>query len=264
MPWIDRSRKAVELTPFIVNVIEHIGAAIHSLQIERGLTVQTLDGKVSRKLLQSQREISDALIEQVKENMALAEIKLSPALIKNLNTLTGFYEKVDASSIVTRLAFAKYTEIIAELIRIISEDIGRNVSNPFAKKAIEAHVFLMQGKEEAGRVRGFVVGILAANRPINEDAFTFLSDIIKRQDEQLDDLFVKNGEPSLVKMYTDAKATPVFKEVLEMRALIIAQKDKGNFTISAPIWFAKKTETINTLRTIENASIDYILSLANK
>lgn len=250
-----------ELTLQKVNVIKHIDAAIHSLQIERGLSAQTLAGKASGMLLVTQRDISDNLLGQVKESTSIAKIKMDPKLVKDLGALDELRGKVDSFSVGPRRPFAAYSEIISELICIIKDNIKHSVNNPTAKKAVEAHVCLILGKEFAGQERAHVASILGYNTPMDEDNYKFLLSLYKGQEDQLDDLFVKTATPALVKMYKDALANPVYQEVLAFRTAIIAQKDVGNFSVSSPIWFAKKTETINLLRSIDNASIDYLLSL---
>lgn len=162
-----------------------ISDLIHELQIERGRTSVFLSGG-SQDEMNVQRKSSDLKIQPVLNSLKSAAVDNQ---IRNiLSESTSEIEKI--RSIANKKSSAKevvdaYGRLIAQLMTSETYIANSKTTRGFGK-ALTSLIILETAKENAGKLRATVSGILTADKPIDDELFTRLITFKANIDANLD------------------------------------------------------------------------------
>lgn len=170
---LDKYRTLTNLrqTERLVALSVKVGALVHELQKERGLSSGYINAKGARfrEDLQRQRKLSDDQFRQLAE-VLLAHpdtarvVKASlDAAAKHQEKLADIRSRVDALNIDGKDSFAFYTAINYSYLDVVAA-VGRNSREPELMRAAISYFALSKVKEEMGKERATLNAVIAADR----------------------------------------------------------------------------------------------------
>ncbi|MEK6557336.1 MAG: nitrate- and nitrite sensing domain-containing protein [Candidatus Margulisiibacteriota bacterium] len=246
-----------------VKLISAIDGLVHGLQLERGVSAKTIGDKVKPQLLTEQRDFVDTAYDKVKASAEESGIELSEKSAKIMDEMIANRDKVDDFSILAKDSNAKFSEANAEWIRIIREDVAKTISDATLAGSVAAHVSLVTAKENFGRGRAFVLGMLGLNKPIDEATMTAWNKILDAQKTSIADFNANpNASKEAMRIVKETLDGPDMTEVKKMRVAIIAKAATGDFGVNSQTWFLKITNVINGLKKADDESIKFLISAA--
>jgi methyl-accepting chemotaxis protein len=264
---MERYRLLRELaaTRTVTNLAVRVGALAHELQKERGLSSGyiTARGEKFRDELAKQRQVSTAEADRVREFVAAHLQELTPvrspidAAAAALGKLQETRNSVDGVRIEARDAFTYYTGLIASCTNVIAAVATTGGKAEIMREAIAYYAFA-QTKEETGKERATLNGVLAAGR-FDDETYQRLFTILSAQKVYLD-TFKKFATPAELSMFAEKSATPAFKRVEELREQVLATGMAGGFAVAPETWFATITAKINSMKELE----DYLAGQVQK
>ncbi|CAH2031855.1 methyl-accepting chemotaxis protein [Trichlorobacter ammonificans] len=268
---LDKYRTLTNLrqTERLVALSVKVGALVHELQKERGLSSGYINAKGARfrEDLQRQRKLSDDQFRQLAE-VLLAHpdtarvVKASlDAAAKHQEKLADIRSRVDALNIDGKDSFAFYTAINYSYLDVVAA-VGRNSREPELMRAAISYFALSKVKEEMGKERATLNAVIAADR-FSDETYQRTFAILSAQKSFLEG-FKKFGSDAAVTAY-DAKAgSPQFKKVEELSAAVIGRGMAGGFGMAPETWFTAITAKIDQVKEIEDALAREIMARAGE
>ena len=245
---------------------------IHELQRERGLSAGFITSRGARfsDEIRQQRSLSDQASEQLSTLIADTDLTSLGASFTNRlqnadsrsKRLAETRGKINDFSFSAADSFTYYTQTIAAWLDLIAYMTTLS-SNSAVNQAINAHVMLLNAKEQAGQERATLNNIFVTNQPIPAELRQRLITIIANQDTYLR-IFPTYASAPVLAAYEQLAARPAFNEVLTMRATALTRADQGGFEVDPGHWFTTSTAKIDLLKTAEDTSASDLAALVER
>jgi methyl-accepting chemotaxis protein len=240
-------------------MVAAIGALVHELQKERGLTnlFLTSRGAAFRDERLSQSAVCRKFEQGVLDSFAsLDRLSESPRLsaaadqsAQALGDLEMLRRNVENSGIEPAAAAETFCGVISRLLDVII-DAADITADRAVSRAMIAYVNLSQGKEYAGQERAAGAAVFTAGR-CRPEQLNRLRNLIGAQNRSFD-VFADHADESQRRTLSEALAGAVADDVARLRDLIETAGTAGPLTDADPAdWFAAATRRIDALRSVE-------------
>ena len=243
----------------LAGVSTKIGAVVHELQKERGVTAGFLGSKGAQfaRELPLQRADTDRRRSELKAALerfdAGAYGAALPELLREaaagIAAVVAQRDAVSAQSVNMAAAVGTYTKAIAALLAIPSRvpmlSDARNVSS-----LASAYADLMYAKEMAGRERAILSGAFGAGGFAPGVYNQFVS-TASAQDVYMS-MFRTFASAEQKALLRARLSGPVVEEVAHIKASALAGGDKAKLDVDAAHWFKVATERIDLLKEVED------------
>lgn len=238
-----------------------ISDLVHELQKERGRTSIYLSGG-SQDDMNSQRKLSDNQIKPVID--ALKTANLTPQVKEATSQAVSNIEKVrnqaNQKSPAKEVVDA-YGKVIADLMSSETA-IGNSKTTRGFGKSLTTIIILEAAKENAGKLRATISGILTADKPINEEMFTRLITFKSNIDTNLESKALVLGAQAH-SLLDETRKSQAWLDTNKGFNTVLVKSKEGSFGISGKDFFSTITQVIdslNSVRTKEMATITNNLS----
>lgn len=234
---------------------------VHELQKERGRTSIYLSGG-SQDDMNSQRKLSDNQIKPVID--ALKTENLTPQVKEAISQAVSNIEKVRTQAnqnSPAREVVDAYGKIIADLMTSETAIANSKTTRGFGK-SLTTIIILETAKENAGKLRATVSGILTADKPINEEMFTRLITFKSNIDANLESKALVLGAQAH-SLLDETRKSQAWLDTNKGFNTVLVKSKEGNFGINGKDFFSTITQVIdslNSVRTKEMATIAKNLS----
>ena len=238
-----------------------ISDLVHELQKERGRTSIYLSGG-SQDDMNSQRKLSDNQIKPVID--ALKTANLTPQVKEATSQAVSNIEKVRTQAnqnSPAREVVDAYGKIIADLMTSETAIANSKTTRGFGK-SLTTIIILETAKENAGKLRATVSGILTADKPINEEMFTRLITFKSNIDANLESKALVLGAQAH-SLLDETRKSQAWLDTNKGFNTVLVKSKEGSFGISGKDFFSTITQVIdslNSVRTKEMATITNNLS----
>ncbi|HWV17231.1 MAG TPA: methyl-accepting chemotaxis protein [Rhodocyclaceae bacterium] len=240
------------------------GALVHTLQVERGMSVGFLQSRGERfaDTLPAMRSKTDAA--QAEFAALAADLRgdlhgeLDAALRevgRQLNGLRSLRERADKQDVAIAEVVSVYTGGIDSLIKVIAGTGEFNSDAGIAQRST-AYLTLVEAKEFAGQERALMTAAFAANA-VDAPRLHAVLERINKQAAYLD-LFRKLAAPAERDSLAAALGKPAAREVERLRKRLLERADSGGFDVDPAQWFAIATERIDALLVTEQQVVSSI------
>ncbi len=236
------------------------GSLAHELQKERGLSAGFLSsrGERFRDTLTSQRQLSDLVFKEFETLQAEIDVarlgdsvrgKLDASL-KAMKQLAETRRAIDGLQMQPPASFAYYSNTIDQLLDMVTES-GKISDQDITSKALTALDLFLRAKENAGRERATVNGILTANAPVALPQFRTLASVVAAQGAYVKQ-FLSVADPVRVDELSGLLAGPVNGEVEQIRQRVFDKVNEGGFEVEPAHWFKVISDKIDAMKVIED------------
>jgi methyl-accepting chemotaxis protein len=250
----------------IMDVSVEIGSLAHRLQIERGLSSgfigshgERFGAELKAARLESDKEAADLQRAYEEAKATLPETVRLPleGALKELGQLAEHRSKVEKQELNTAAAVAPYSKMIGKLLAAVPPIAGQS-SNTDIALAVTAYDSLMLGKEQAGRERALLTGVLSSGK-FEADPRRAWGDLLSKQQAyfQQFEAFAAQDVGDFYRMKAEA---PAFAAVETLRKSAAGGEDPMP---DAGEWFKMATERINLLHDVEEFTAARIKAQSN-
>jgi methyl-accepting chemotaxis protein len=250
----------------IMDVSVEIGSLAHRLQIERGLSSgfigshgERFGAELKAARLESDKEATDLQRAYEEAKATLPETVRLPleGALKELGQLAEHRSKVEKQELNTAAAVAPYSKMIGKLLVAVPPIAGQS-SNTDIALAVTAYDSLMLGKEQAGRERALLTGVLSSGK-FEADPRRAWGDLLSKQQAyfQQFEAFAAQDVGDFYRMKAEA---PAFASVETLRKSAAGGEDPMP---DAGEWFKMATERINLLHDVEEFTAARIKAQSN-
>ena len=260
-----RGRLLLLFGAVLIGAIERNAVAVsnlvHELQKERGLSAGFIGSQGARfgADLEKQRQRTDAARTALGDEVARLGPEDLPASLRqsldqgvdNLNKLADMRQSVSALQVAGPDSFGYYTQSIDHLLAMVGKATAFTDQAEITKLVMAYNQFI-NAKEQAGRERATVNGILSANVALTVPLFHRLQTIVTAQEVYLANFRLLAGaaeQEALDKLLASAPA----QDTARMRGIAVAKAFEGNFGLEPAQWFATITAKINAMKDYEGS-----------
>ena len=247
-----RASSARELSRLnaILAVDVRIGALVHELQRERGLSNlgDAVRLRAQRTLTDQRRAELDAVVKSLRGD---AREALSDVLAESLPRLDGIAAhrtSVDAGTVDASGNLAFYTDVITALLRVC-DATSRFVTDPRLAARTLAYAYFLQAKEWMGIERALLSGVFRRDNYLPTE-FERHAAVVASQETFLR-MFLSVAEKEQTAAYVESMRGGFLTEVEAMRRLAQSRSTTGAFGIDPAVWFAKSSERIEAAKRVE-------------
>jgi methyl-accepting chemotaxis protein len=233
-------------------LLESVSSLVTEVQRERGATASFLSGGISSSELMNWRDKTDARIPLVQE--ALKNSRLNSVTIHHLQgTINKIKDaRLAADSRQTAdLVIPAFTGIVKDLLRSY-----RDVSQQNSLEALEVDIksisIIETAKENAGRLRALMTGILTRDQPVQAAEFTALIDFNAGIMANLSSPGLQL-QASSQEMIASFRSRSHWKNVEEVFSKIIHRASQGKFEEDPRQFFATITRLVDDIDILVNA-----------
>ncbi len=239
----------------LVDVSSSIGAVVHELQRERGMTAGFLGSKGANfaDQLPKQREAVDK--RKAELDALLARIAGSPVHAKlsaALDEVAGLAEvrrRATTLSIPAPQAIDRFNAAIRSLLAIVGEMPTLSSDARIAQMA-SAYSGILQAKEAAGQERALLSNAFGADRFSPELLRRFIA-VSATQDTWMR-AFSFYASPAQAEFMKQQMSASAVAEVLRIREDAMERMLEPSLGLDAREWFAKATERIDLMKAVED------------
>ncbi len=220
---------------------------IHELQKERGKSSFFLSKNIQISDLNEQRSNTDQAFMQIKSDIlnSTIEKKQKDKVTQIMETLQNVRGLVTDNKIITSESAQKYTDLVSELLKLQILTARASTARSVEKKLLSM-CMLESAKENAGRLRAFLTGVIASNQPIDKDKIKTLTFYKSGIEANLfsDVLSVSDVGAKSLQSFTDL---PAWKKSVDIYQHVIAKSDEGNFGIDNKEYFKNISDSIEDI-----------------
>lgn len=235
---------------------------IHELQRERGRTSIFLSGG-SREDMEDQRKSTDSKIPPV--TSALNTSTISSQIKTNTAEAISEIEKIRSTA--NQKGPAKdvvdtYGKIISALMSTETTIANSKTTRGFGK-ALTTIIILETAKENAGKLRATVSGVLTADKPFDEELFTRLITFKANIDANLDSkaMVLSSTAKTLLE---DSRKSEAWASVNKVFNVVLTKSKDGEFGISGKEVFTTITKVIDDMYSVRNKEVESIVNNLSK
>jgi len=255
----------------LVSVATRVGALVHELQKERGMTAGYIgsQGQKFGDRLPGQRTETDKRLGALKEFLVsstadkenkLLTQKLAEAM-SGVNGLSSVRQRADNLAINVADQIAFYTNMIHAFLNIVPS-IARTSPDPQTKEALISYYNFVEAKERMGIERAVLSNAFAANI-FAPGMYKKFVELLAHQKLFLD-LFAAFASPAALDFYRDTMQAPVVGQVAAMENVALEKNVAGDFAVDATRWFDSITAKINLMKEVETRLAEEVVALAQK
>ena len=231
---------------------------IHELQRERGRTSIYLSGG-SREDMEGQRKSTDSKIPSV--TSALNTSTISSQIKTNTAEAISEIEKVRSTA--NQKGPAKdvvdtYGKIISAFMSTETTIANSKTTRGFGK-ALTTIIILETAKENAGKLRATVSGVLTADKPFDEELFTRLITFKANIDANLDSKAIVLSSTAKT-LLEDSRKSDAWAGVNKVFNVVLTKSKDGEFGISGKDFFATITKVIDDMYSVRNKEVESIVN----
>ena len=231
---------------------------IHELQRERGRTSIYLSGG-SREDMEGQRKSTDSKIPSV--TSALNTSTISSQIKTNTAEAISEIEKVRSTA--NQKGPAKdvvdtYGKIISAFMSTETTIANSKTTRGFGK-ALTTIIILETAKENAGKLRATVSGVLTADKPFDEELFTRLITFKANIDANLDSKAIVLSSTAKT-LLEDSRKSEAWAGVNKVFNVVLTKSKDGEFGISGKDFFATITKVIDDMYSVRNKEVESIVN----
>lgn len=240
-----------------------MGAYVHELQSERGLTGGFLQSKGAMfgPELIAQREQTDKKYKELKEYISTVDLlKLNKDFVEMLNSVLEKTSKIadkrtaiNAFEVTIENSTEFYTNLNSEFLSAI-EFLATISKNGQVNTLASAYVNFLQYKEHVGKERALLTKVFEADKFTDnqlKDFFTFMA-----EQETYIHVFETFASDSQKVIFNNILKTKEIEEATRMRRIAIEKSEIGGFGVKPEHWFSMQSEKMNALKVL-------VVSLAN-
>ena len=249
--------QGAQQTQAVLEVAVAAGTLVHTLQVERGMSVGFLQSKgqkfadtlpKARSKSDDSRKAFDTIAAQ-QAIKALGQLRpLFDKAFERLDALNGVRARADKQELPIPELVTAYTQTIAALTAMIASS-GDFSSDAGISQQSMSYLALVKAKEYAGQERALVTAAFAADAVDPVRLHAVLERINKQ--EAYFDIFRGTADKEELAELDKALGSESAKEVERMRAVLIERAATGGFGIEPTRWFATATSKIEGLLQVE-------------
>lgn len=264
------SKEMVKLEA-LVDVSVKIGALVHEMQKERGMSASFISSNGAKFVaeLPVQREKSDKSIETLQATLKSFDSRsYSDSLKTLLNTaLSNLDELGSKRSIISALgidgtqASAYYTKTIGSLLEVPAQ-VSTLSSHSEISRLAAAYSSLLLAKERAGRERALLATVFVADQFTPDTQSRFLKNFSAQ--DVYTELFFAFALDSQKEFYQAKVSGPAVDEVARIKKLAMDKGIEPGLGIDPVYWFKTVTEKIDLIKEVENKLSGDLMAAANK
>lgn len=245
-----------ERTAAVAELAVHVGATVHELQKERGLSSAFAASKGERMRAERAQQLNATTARRAGLDAAMAAVttggsdELSGALERarrEMDGLTNLRADVDQMKLTPPQLITRYTATVDSLLalaeRLGTQDTGITISN-----MISAYLGLMHAKEGAGIERATGAAALASGN-VGEEARQKLKALSAVQDAYLR-AFAVAAEPDRRRALQAALESGAATEVIGYRKMLFESTTPD---LGVERWFAAATRRIDLMKAAEDS-----------
>ncbi len=243
----------------LVIVATRVGALVHEMQKERGLSAGFLGSKGANFAteLPKQREVTDAQRKALADALASFDATHFGAhfvqLVGNADkTLAGLGEKrqaVTSLAISAPEAMGYYTKTIAALLEVSGQLAALSPDKEIGQRA-SAYGAMLQAKERAGIERATLSNVFGADKFVPEMLVRFLSNAAEQN--IWFDIFAQYATAAHQQFAKDTLKGAAVDEVAETKKAAIAKMNEPSLGMDAKKWFSAATARIDLIKAVED------------
>jgi methyl-accepting chemotaxis protein len=230
-----------------MEVIEAASAVVHESQKERGKSAGFLNGGVTLASLNDQRNINDKKRSKLREIVKSSAFKQSyqNEIIEELDKYESLRNKISSKQIPLGEALKSYSGIIRRFLDI-ELDVANSTKLPSIAAKLKGFRILEDAKESGGKLRANMTGVLAKNKPINDEKFSAIVSLKAGVDEGIKSSGLTLDEKStqFISQFNQSKEWSTVNGTFQ---LILKNSEKGNYYQDASEFFSIITGALNIL-----------------
>jgi methyl-accepting chemotaxis protein len=219
---------------------------IGDLQRERGTTSIAIGKKEVWSKVPDLRNETDKNCAKMRNAMqgTMLDEQLKRKIVDSMDAVSTLRHDAESAAVIGEV-FSRYTEIIASIQRIQTSAANAPTTKGMGKAFLSLAI-LEVAKENMGQLRGFLSGLLAANRALTRSELQKVLSNKASIDSNL-------GSPALVlspavkEKIADLMKNESAKLVDEMVTTVLVKSNEGNFGISGPEFFELMSKRMTVL-----------------
>lgn len=251
MRWL---RKDAQATHLHIASAVRIGALIHEVQRERGLSAGYVSSKDPSRFaaMQQQRDgvddkVRSILTEEAQAASAIGSLSISTEIEAERRRLNDLRNKVTDGKLDGFLVVGGYSTVITRLLVLVS-DLVRSSTHGRTSNLGLAYVYLITGKEQAGQERAVGNAALASGKTIAQTSLRRIRDLAGSQEFYF--RFTRNlSSSSISSQLKTAEAEGPSADFVHIRTALLAGETEG---LPAQAWFTAATARIDAIKRVED------------
>ncbi len=234
--------------------MESLSKLIHSLQIERGMSV----GVVAKKDNEGKNKLSDIRKEV---DLSIESLKNDNSILSNLSELSSKREQINALSISSAEVGGYFSKVIVALLDSTTI-IPSLTSDITSRNFLQTYTHLATSKESLGQIRANLNGAFTNDKFIEKTYDSYVASYGAYKVNLNKFLILSPNE--LKDFYNKSVENKVVAETFSMINVAFEKGKDGGFGVSPAFWFENVTATINIFRDIELKLFDTVKELNQK
>ncbi|OHD26589.1 MAG: hypothetical protein A2086_05370 [Spirochaetes bacterium GWD1_27_9] len=221
---------------------------IHNLQKERGETNIYLNNSMDLQELNKQRDETNKALEIFVKTSENIMKKKSEDILKNLDTLQELRKKIDNKEILFTDSFDNYTQKIGYVFNVYNFAASSKTTKGIGK-IFTSLSLLEDTKENLGKFRGFVSGLLARNTKLSYEEMIYITRLKIQIESNLQTKAFVLSEKSNEEIgnLTKGENWTFFNDIF---SIIFNQYTKGNFNIDSKVFFKNLTKIVDKMESV--------------
>ena len=264
------SKEMVKLES-LVDVSVKIGALVHEMQKERGMSASFIGSKGVKFAaeLPAQRVKTDKAVETLQTTLKSFdpgsysnELKtLLAAAVSNLGELAAKRDIISALGMDGTQSSAYYIKTISSLLDVPAQ-VPTLSSHSEISRLASSYSSLLKAKERAGIERALLTTVFAADQFTPDTQSRFLKNFSAQ--DVYTDLFFAYALDSQKEFYKTKVSGPAVDEVARIKKVAMDKGNEPGLGIDPVYWFKTVTEKIDLIKEVENKLSDDLLEAAGK
>ena len=247
-------KENLSLTNNRILEMESLSKLIHSLQIERGMSV----GIVAKKDNEGKTKLSDIRKEV---DLSIQGLKKDNAVLSNLSELSSKREQINALSVSSAEVGGYFSKIIVALLDSTTI-IPSLTSDITSRNFLQIYTHLATSKESLGQIRANLNGAFTNDKFIEKTYDSYVASYGAYKVNLNKFLILSPND--LKDFYNKSVENKVVTQTFNMINLAFEKGRDGGFGVNSPFWFENVTATINIFRDIELKLFDTVKELNQK
>jgi methyl-accepting chemotaxis protein len=267
---LSTSKEMVKLE-LLVDVSVKIGALVHEMQKERGMSASFIssNGVKFAAELPTQRTKTDKAVETLQTVLKSFdpgsysnELKsLVESAVSNLGELSAKRTVVGALGIDAIQSSAYYSKTIASLLDIPAQ-VATLSSHSEISRLASSYSSLLKAKERAGMERALLATVFVADQFTPDTQSRFLKNFSAQ--DVYTDLFFASALDSQKEFYKTKVSGAAVDEVARIKKIAMDKGTEPGLGIDPVYWFKTVTEKIDLIKEVENKLSGDLLDAAYK
>jgi len=263
--------KAIVKLESLVDVSVKIGALVHELQKERGMSASFIgsNGVKFAADLPAQRAKTDKAVETLQTTLKIFDSgsygeglkALLGAAVSNLGELAAKRGIISAIGMEGTQSSAYYSKTIGSLLDIPAQ-VSTLSSHSEISRLASSYSSLLKAKERAGMERALLTTVFAADQFTPDTQSRFLKNFSAQ--DVYTDLFFAYALDSQKEFYKAKVSGAAVDEVARIKKLAMEKGIEPGLGIDPVYWFKTVTEKIDLIKEVENKLSGDLLDAANK